>query len=215
MATVTINAVPSTTLADNDGIAPMAVRLAPLIQLDDQAFMQLADQNPDYRFEQNSAGELVIMAPTGGDSGNQNFDLLLQLGMWHKKHKLGKCFDSSTMFVLPNRARRSPDASWVANSRWNALTKEQQRSFPPICPDFVIELRSPSDQLHVLTDKMAEYLANGAQLGWLIDPRNKTVHVYRPGSEPVILQSPPSVSGEPLLPGFTLDTTELFSISVE
>ncbi|MHC5936958.1 Uma2 family endonuclease [Nostoc sp.] len=175
------------------------------IDLTDEQFFQMCQKNRDYRFERTASGELLIMPPTGSDTGNRNFDIVVELGIWNKQTKLGKGFDSSTGFTLPNGAERSPDASWVKIERWNALTPEQQEKFAPICPDFVVELRSPSDSLKDLQEKMQEYIENGAQLGWLIDRKNKRVEIYRPGKNVEILDNPASLSGENVLPGFVLD----------
>lgn len=147
------------------------------IDLTDEQFFQMCQKNRDYRFERTASGELLIMPPTGSDTGNRNFDIVVELGIWNKQPKLGKGFDSSTGFTLPNGAERSPDASWVKIERWNALTPEQQEKFAPICPDFVVELRSRSDSLKELQEKMPEYIENGAQLGWLIDRKNKQVEI--------------------------------------
>jgi Uma2 family endonuclease len=174
------------------------------IELTEDQFFQMCQKNRDYRFERTASGELLIMAPTDSDTGNCNFDLVVELGIWNKQTKLGKGFDSSTGFTLPNGAERSPDVSWVKIERWNALTPEQQVKFAPICPDFVVELRSPSDSLRDLQEKMQEYIANGAQLGWLIDRKNKRVEIYRPGKDIEILENPVSLSGEDVLPGFVL-----------
>ncbi|MEH2073803.1 MAG: Uma2 family endonuclease [Nostoc sp.] len=175
------------------------------IDLTDEQFFQMCQKNRDYRFERTASGELLIMPPTGSDTGNRNFDMVVELGIWNKQTKLGKGFDSSTGFTLPNGAERSPDASWVKIERWNALTPEQQERFAPICPDFVIELRSRTDSLKELREKMQEYIENGVQLGWLIDRKNKRVEIYRPGKDVEILDNPASVSGENVLPGFVLD----------
>ncbi|MEH2196816.1 Uma2 family endonuclease [Nostoc sp.] len=175
------------------------------IDLTDEQFFQMCQKNRDYRFERTASGELLIMPPTGSDTGNRNFDMVVELGIWNKQTKLGKGFDSSTGFTLPNGAERSPDASWVKIERWNALTPEQQEKFAPICPDFVIELRSRTDSLKELREKMQEYIENGVQLGWLIDRKNKRVEIYRPGKDVEILDNPASVSGENVLPGFVLD----------
>ncbi len=179
------------------------------IDLTDDQFFQMCQKNRDYRFERTASGELLIMPPTGSDTGNRNFDMVVELGIWNKQTKLGKGFDSSTGFTLPNGAERSPDASWVKIERWNALTPEQQEKFAPICPDFVIELRSRTDSLKELQEKMQEYIENGAQLGWLIDRKNKRVEIYRPGKDVEILDNPASLSGENVLPGFVLDLQQI------
>ncbi|MBD2337144.1 Uma2 family endonuclease [Calothrix sp. FACHB-156] len=179
------------------------------IDLTDEQFFQLCQKNRDYRFERTASGELLIMPPTGSDTGNRNFDIVVELGIWNKQTKLGKGFDSSTGFTLPNGAERSPDVSWVKIERWNALTPEQQQKFAPICPDFVVELRSPSDSLKDLQDKMQEYIENGARLGWLIDRKNKRVEIYRPGKDVEILDNPESLSGEDVLPGFVLHLQQI------
>ncbi len=179
------------------------------IDLTDEQFFQMCQKNRDYRFERTASGELLIMPPTGSDTGNRNFDMVVELGIWNKQTKLGKGFDSSTGFTLPNGAERSPDASWIKIERWNALTPEQQEKFAPICPDFVVELRSRSDSLKELQEKMQEYIENGAQLGWLIDRKNKRVEIYRPGKDVEILENPASLSGENVLPGFVLDLQQI------
>ena len=179
------------------------------IDLTDEQFFQMCQKNRDYRFERTVSGELLIMPPTGSDTGNRNFDMVVELGIWNKQTKLGKGFDSSTGFTLPNGAERSPDASWVKIERWNALTPEQQEKFAPICPDFVVELRSRADSLKELQEKMQEYIENGTQLGWLIDRKNKRVEIYRPGKDVEILDNPASLSGENVLPGFVLDLQQI------
>jgi Uma2 family endonuclease len=179
------------------------------INLTDEQFWQLCQRNREYRFEANSQGDLIIMPPTGSDTGKRNFDIIVQLGIWNKKFKLGVAFDSSTGFTLPNGAKRSPDTSWIKLDRWNNLTKEEQEKFAPICPDFVIELRSKTDLLKPLQEKMQEYLNNGASLGWLIDRQNQKVEIYRVNKPVEILTSPSSLSGENILPNFTLDLTEI------
>ena len=172
-------------------------------------FDELAYSNTDVRMELTAQGELITMPPTGGTAGGKNFDLYLDLGIWNRANQLGKAFDSSTIFILPNGSRRSPVLSWIEWERWNRLTLEQQDGFPPIAPDFVIELVSPSDlknqRYEDLTEKMQEYLDNGVRLGWLIEPRAKTVEIYRLGQAFEILQNPKTLSGEDILPGFVLD----------
>ncbi|MDZ8070313.1 MAG: Uma2 family endonuclease [Nostoc sp. DedQUE08] len=179
------------------------------IDLTDEQFFQMCQKNRDYRFERTASGELLIMPPTGSDTGNRNFDMVVELGIWNKQTKLGKGFDSSTGFTLPNGAERSPNASWVKIERWNALTPEQQEKFAPICPDFVVELRSRTDSLKELQEKMQEYIENGTQLGWLIDRKNKRVEIYRPGKDVEILDNPTNLSGENVLPGFVLDLQQI------
>ncbi|MBW4610838.1 MAG: Uma2 family endonuclease [Hassallia sp. WJT32-NPBG1] len=179
------------------------------IDLTDEQYFQLCQSNRDYRFERTASGELLIMPPTGSDTGNRNIELAYQLQAWSRQNNLGKAFDSSTGFTLPNGAKRSPDASWVKIERWNALTPEQRQSFAPICPDFVVELRSRTDSLKELQEKMQEYIDNGAKLGWLIDRKNKRVEIYRPLKDVEIIENPESVSGEDVLPGFVLDLTPI------
>jgi Uma2 family endonuclease len=175
------------------------------IDLTDEQFFQMCQKNRDYRFERTALGELLIMPPTGSDTGRRNVKITTQLDIWNSESNLGEVFDSSTGFTLPNGAERSLDASWVKIERWNALTPEQQQKFAPICPDFVIELRSRTDSLKDLQEKMQEYIENGAQLGWLIDRKNKRVEIYRPGKAVEILDNPASLSGENVLPGFVLN----------
>lgn len=179
------------------------------INLTDEQFWQLCQRNREYRFEANSQGDLIIMLPTGSDTGRRNIKITTQLEIWNSKHKLGIAFDSSTGFTLPNGAKRSPDASWIKLDRWNNLTTEEQEQFAPICPDFVVELRSKTDVLKPLQQKMQEYLDNGASLGWLIDRQNQKVEIYRSNQQVEIIQSPSHLSGENVLPNFTLDLTEI------
>jgi Uma2 family endonuclease len=150
------------------------------------------------------------MPGTGAQTGRRNSNLTYQLTAWTEKDATGVCFDSSTLFALPNNARRSPDASWVRREKWDGLSERQKDGIPLICPDFVVELRSPTDRLTVLFNKMSEYIANGAFLGWLIDPSTRKVYVYGPNEEVVVLENPERVSGEPLLPGFELLTARLW-----
>ncbi|MGI8501022.1 MAG: Uma2 family endonuclease [Hassallia sp.] len=177
------------------------------IDLTDEQYFQLCQNNRDYRFESTAEGELLIMPPTGSDTGRRNVKITTQLDIWNSQNNLGEVFDSSTGFTLPNGAKRSPDASWVKIERWNALTPEQQESFAPLTPDFVVELRSRTDSLKELQEKMQEYIDNGAILGWLIDRKNKRVEIYRPGKEVEILENPGTLSGEDVLPGFVLNLT--------
>ncbi|NEO78956.1 Uma2 family endonuclease [Moorena sp. SIO4G3] len=174
------------------------------VDFTDQQFYHLCQVNPELQLERTAKGELIIMPPVGGISGNQEADLITELTIWNRQTKLGKVFSSSTMFKLPNGGDRSPDAAWVKLDRWQALTPEQQQKFPPICPDFVIELRSRTDALKPLQDKRQEYLNSGLQLGWLINPQNQQVEIYRPNQPVEIVGFPVSLSGEDVLPGFVL-----------
>jgi Uma2 family endonuclease len=184
---------------------PLVLRLAPVIDMSDEQFFALCQLNRDLRLERTSQGDLVIMPPTGGETGRTNFRLTGAFYRWVEADGTGVGFDSSTGFTLPNGATRSPDLAWLKRERWEALTTEQRRQFPPLCPDFVLELRSPSDGLATVQAKMQEYLDNGAQLGWLIDPIERKVYVYRPRAPVECLDNPQTVSGDPVLPGFVLE----------
>jgi len=173
-------------------------------------FERLCAKYTELRLELTSTGELIVMPGTGSKTGLRNAGLTSQLMIWTEKDATGVCFDSSSMFALPNNARRSPDASWVRGEKWDSLSERQQEGFAPICPDFVVELRSPSDRLPVLFNKMSEYMQNGASLGWLIDPSTRRVYVYQPDEEVVILENPEIVSGDPLLTGFKLNVRQLW-----
>ncbi|MEL7036137.1 MAG: Uma2 family endonuclease [Cyanobacteria bacterium J06592_8] len=179
------------------------------MDLTDEQFFQLCQDNTDYLFERTAKGELIIMSPTGSDTGNRNIELAYQLQAWSRQNQLGKAFDSSTGFKLPNGAERSPDASWIAIERWNKLTSAQQGKFAPLCPDFVVELRSASDALKKLQEKMLEYIDNGAKLGWLLDRKKQQVEIYRPQQSVEILRSPKTLSGENVLPNFVLDLKDI------
>jgi Uma2 family endonuclease len=183
--------------------------LTSIVQLTDDAFYALCRANPEVKFERTAQGKLIVMPPTGGETGNRNIKLSARLENWAEQDGSGIAFDSSTMFQLPNGAYRSPDAAWIQLARWEALTPEQREAFPPICPDFVVELRSPSDSLKTIQDKMQEYMDNGARLGWLIDPKSQQVEIYRQGEEKEILRSPTSLSGEKMLSGFVLDLNRI------
>lgn len=198
----------STTSALENGLV---VDFSPLAtKVSDEEFAELCQLNPELQFERTSEGELVIMAPTGGKTGRRNAKLTVAFGVWAEKDGTGQVFDSSTLFTLPNTAKRSPDVAWVRNDRWNALSPKEQDEFPPLCPDFVVELRSRTDSLTTLKEKMEEYISNGAELGWLLDPSERRVHVYRAGANPELLEDPQEVSGEPLLKGFVLDVQALW-----
>lgn len=188
----------------------LTLNLNPIIKLTDDQFFQLCQENENIRLERTAKGELIIMSPAGGETGNSNAGLTAQIWIWNESHKLGKVFDSSTGFKLPNGADRSPDTSWVKLERWDALTPEQQKKFPPICPDFVVELMSPSDSLKETQDKMKEYRDNGAVLGWLINRKSRQVEIYRPNQEVEVLESPATVSGEDVLPGLILNLESIW-----
>jgi Uma2 family endonuclease len=177
-----------------------------------EQFEEICSRYDYLRLELTSSGELIIMPPTGLLTVQRNLDLTYQLAAWHREHGVGVCFGPDAGFTLPNGAIRGPDASWVRREKWDSLTERQKDSFAPICPDFVVELRSKSDRLAVLFNKMSEYIANGASLGWLIDPTTRRIYVYQPGEEVVVLDNPETVSGDPLLPGFNLNLTELWSV---
>lgn len=176
------------------------------LKLSGPEFEQIARANPEWNFEQTAAGELVVVPPTGGTSGKKNRSLIGQLDAWVEANwELGEGFDSNTLFVLPNGAKRMPDVSWVRRDRWDTLTQKQQDGYVPLCPDFVVELRSPTDGLEELQAKMREYMDNGARLGWLINPAVRQVEIYRQGQQVEVLQSPSSLSGEDVLSGFELN----------
>jgi Uma2 family endonuclease len=179
------------------------------IELTDEQFFQLCQNNQDLKFERTANGHLIIMPPTGGATGSRNADLTAQIHHWNRQTKLGKVFDSSTGFKLPNGADRSPDVAWLQLDRWNALTPEQQEKFLPLCPDFVVELMSPSDSLKTTQAKMQEYIDNGARLGWLIDRANQQVEVYRSNGAVEVLRSPQTLSGEEILPDLVVDLSEI------
>jgi Uma2 family endonuclease len=183
----------------------ITLNLNPIIKLTDEQFFQLCQENDNIRLERTEAGELIIMSPAGGETGNRNAGLTAQVWIWNEQNKLGEVFDSSTGFKLPNGANRSPDAAWVKLERWKALTPEQKKKFPPLCPDFVVELLSPSDSLKETQDKMKEYRDNGALLGLLINRKNRQVEIYRPGAEVEVLDNPTQVLCESVLPGFVLN----------
>lgn len=189
----------------------LTLNLRPTLELTDDQFYDLCQHNRDLRIERTTNGELIIMAPVGGEGGSRSGRVNQQVFNWIDTNVQGIAFDSSTGFKLPNGADRSPDVAWVRRDRWDALTPEQKRKFPPLCPDFVIELRSESDSLQTLQAKMREYIENGALLGWLIDPKSQQVEIYRPEQPVEVLQKPETLSGETVLPGFVLDLKPIFS----
>jgi Uma2 family endonuclease len=186
------------------------VKLPRQLRVTDEQFLQFIKANPDLRLERSATGELIVMSPTGSESSNYNFEMGVDFGTWNRQVGIGKAFDSSTGFRLPNGATRSPDIAWVTSDRWNALTPEQRKGFAPICPDFVIELLSETDDLEELQAKMQEYIENGCRLAWLINPRNRTTEIYRPG-QPMASQSfAAPLFGEDVLPGFILNLQTIF-----
>jgi Uma2 family endonuclease len=199
-----------TTLLIQSEQTPITVNFPLIAQMTSEQFYEFCLANQDLRIERTATGEVIIMPPTFSDTGNRNFKVAVQLGIWAEKNGTGEPFDSSAGFTLPNGATRSPDASWIRSERWNALTDEQKASFAPICPDFVVEIRSASDRLTTLQDKMQEYIDNGALLGFLTDRKEQTVHLYRPTQAPQILENPAEVQGNPELPGFTLRMSQVW-----
>jgi Uma2 family endonuclease len=189
----------------------ITLNLNSIIKLTSEQFYQLCEENPELKLERNANGELIAMPPTGGETGKRNVKVTTQLDLWNEQTELGEVFDSSTGFTLPNKADRSPDASWVEKSRWSALTPEQREKFIPLCPDFVIELVSPSDSLKKSQEKMQEYMENGCRLGWLINRKKREVEIYRPGQDVEVLQSPLTLSGENVLPGFVLNLQKIWN----
>jgi len=180
------------------------------LKLTEEQFEFLCRDNRDLRIELTAQGELVIMSPTGMKTGWRNAKLTQSICYWSEKDGTGVCCDSSTLFTLPNGAKRSPDVSWIRRERVDALTEKQQEGFAPICPDFVLELRLPSDTVAEVQRKMDEYMSNGAELGWMIDPYSKHVYIYRPRQPIECLENPETVSGDPLLPGFVLNVREIW-----
>lgn len=187
------------------------VQMEPAIHSTDEEFFAFCQLNRHLRIERTATGEIIIMPPAGGETGSRNAEITMLLRIWAKQDGRGIAFDSSAAFVLPNTAILSPDASWVLGFRLAMLTAEQKEKFLPLCPDFVIELRSPSDRLPDLQAKMEEYIDNGAQLGWLIDPEKRQVFIYRPDAPVRHLSNPTALSGEPLLPGFVLPLADIWN----
>ena len=187
------------------GIAPFMVKLDPVIKLTDGQFAEFCAMNDDLRIELTAEGLIEIMPPAFGRTANKNSKITAQLENWTTSDGRGIAFDSSAGFTLPNGAVRAPDSSWILKSRLSSLTEEEKNSFMPLCPDFVVELRSSSDRLSVLQAKMDEYMSNGVRLGWLLDPLQRRAHIYRPQAQVEILDNPDTISADPELPGFTLD----------
>ncbi|BAY73609.1 hypothetical protein NIES25_00170 [Nostoc linckia NIES-25] len=191
--------------------SPLVLQIPSSMQMTDEQFFEFCQVNRDLRIERNKLGELVIMPPTGSETGNREINISGQLWVWSEQDGTGITFSSSTGFKLSTGAERSPDASWIKLERWNSLSPEQQQKFAPICPDFVVELKSPSDNLQTLKEKMEEYMNEpGIQLGWLIDRKQRKVYIYRPGLSKECLDNPASVSGDPILPGFILNMSKVW-----
>ena len=191
-------------------ILPIVLRLQPLIQLTEEEFATFCEQNREVRIERRRTGELELMSPTKGYTGNHEAEVVMQLGIWAKRDGMGVFFGPTAGFMLPNGAMRSPDASWILKSRLAQMTPEDENRFMPICPDFVVEVRSTTDRLGIIQDKMDEYIENGARLGLLVDPSEKRVHVYRPGAGVQIYDNPETVSAGPELPGFVLNVKDVW-----
>lgn len=202
-----------TSMQIKSDLTPLTVDLSSLMpqaRMTEEQFYAFCQSNRDLRIERTVTGEVIVMPPAFSDTGNRNLKIAQQVANWSDQDGTGEVFDSSSGFTLPNGATRSPDVAWVKLERWNALSKEQQASFAPICPDFVVELRSASDALKTLQEKMEEYIDNGAELGLLVDRKNYTVHVYRPGRSPEILTNPDDVSCDPELSGFLLQMAKVW-----
>ncbi|WAS06175.1 Uma2 family endonuclease [Gloeomargaritales cyanobacterium VI4D9] len=190
--------------------AVIPIQIPPTLRCTEAQFTELAKYNPDLRWELTAQGEVIVMPPTGSETGNYNLGLGTDIELWNRQQKAGKTFDSSTGFKLPNGAIRSPDVAWIAQARWEQLSPEQRRTFAPICPDFVLELVSPADDLATLKAKMQEYLENGCRLGWLVNPETRSVTIYRPNVPPETVTFDVVLSGEEVLPGLTLDLRHIF-----
>ena len=192
----------------------LKLHLRPAVELTDEQFFALCAINRDLRLERTAEGDIIIMPPTGGETGNRNAEIGRQFSNWARRDGRGAAFDSSTGFKLPNGAHRSPDAAWVLRTRLAELTREQKQKFLPLSPDFVIELKSPSDRLEDVLAKMDEYSENGVPLGWLINPQTKRVHIYRPGQAIEVLEAPSQVKGDAELAGFVLDLREIWEPNI-
>ncbi|HEY9232518.1 MAG TPA: Uma2 family endonuclease [Blastocatellia bacterium] len=203
---------PVVTIGVPENIEALIIRAAPPRErFSDEEFAQFCAEYPDLRIEMSSEGEMIIMLPVVSEGGRRNFLLTGRFSAWVEADRTGVGFDSSAGFTLPNGAKRAPDVSWIRRERWDALSEAEKNEFAPICPDFVVELRSKSDRLATLQRKMEEYLANGASLGWLIDPLEKKVHIYRPGAPVDVLDQPSEIAGDPLLKGFVLKLDGIFN----
>jgi Uma2 family endonuclease len=186
-------------------VTAFTINLEPVVHITDEQFYRLCQANPDVKLERSAAGDLIVMAPTGGETGSYNSEINAEFVIWNRQARLGKVFDSSTCFKLPKGGERSPDVAWVSLEQWNRLSREQQRKFPPIAPDFVLELLSPTDSLEKTQAKMQEYMNSGVRLGWLIDRDDRNVEIYRLNPSVEVLRDPKQLSGQDVLPGFVLD----------
>lgn len=193
----------------NKEIIPLKIRLHPSMRMTNEQFFDFCQLNQDISIERNSEGELIFMSPTGAEGEERNFHLVGQLWLWTKQNSTGVGFGSSGGFTLPNGAVRSPDAAWIKKKRWLKIDRNLRKKFAPICPDFVVELRSETDSLQILQNKMQEYINNGAELGWLIDPIQQKVYIYRPNTDVEKLKNPVSLDGENVLSGFVLELQDL------
>ncbi len=207
---MTTQALTRTRAERSEYALPIVLRMSPVIRMTEKQFLAFCEMNDELRIERTAGGELVIMPPAGMYSSSRNIKVSARLYDWARQDGAGVAFDSSVGFTLPNGAMRSPDASWILKTRLAELTGEDKDGFGHICPDFVVELRSRSDRLIALRAKMDEYMANGARLGWLIDPRNRRVYVYRPNRDAEVVENPDTVSGEPELAGFTLELADVW-----
>ncbi|NJK74308.1 MAG: Uma2 family endonuclease [Microcoleus sp. SU_5_6] len=200
----------TTTLLIQTESVPLTVNFPAIQSMTVEQFYEFCLANRDLRIERTASGEVIVMSPAFADTGNRNIKIAAQLENWANRDGTGEAFDSSAGFTLPNGATRSPDVSWIKLERWNALTEEEKASFAPICPDFVVELRSASDTLSSLKKKMQEYIDNGASLGLLIERESRKVYIYRPNREPEILDNPETVNCAPELPGFVLQMAKIW-----
>jgi Uma2 family endonuclease len=191
--------------------AVIPIHLPRTLRCTQEQFVELVKANPELRWELTAQGEVIVMPPTGSETGNYNSELIANFVIWNRQSQLGKVFDSSTGFRLPNGAIRSPDVAWIAQERWAQLSPEQRRTFAPICPDFVVELVSPNDDVNALEAKMQEYIENGCRLGWLVDPQKRQVTIYRPQVAPEVVSFTVPLTGEDVLPGLTLDVRHIFT----
>ena len=191
--------------------AVIPIHLPRTLRCTQEQFVELVKANPELRWELTAQGEVIVMPPTGSETGNYNSELIANFVIWNRQSQLGKVFDSSTGFRLPNGAIRSPDVAWIAQERWAQLSPEQRRTFAPICPDFVVELVSPTDDVNALEAKMQEYIENGCRLGWLVNPQKRQVTIYRPQVAPEVVSFTVPLTGEDVLPGLTLDVRHIFT----